>query len=373
MTVEIKEIHSVRDLKTFIRYPLTLYKGNPHYVPNLFTDEVNTLRSDRNPALVEARARYWLAYRGGEVVGRIAGMIVPKHEQKWGERYMRFGWVDFVDDPEVVQGLLGVVENWAKEEGMEGVHGPLGFTDLDREGMLVEGFDETTTLATIYNYPYYPKYLEALGYVKDVDWLEHQFTMSYKYKDKIDKAAELIAKRTNTHMFKGTKKDLLKIAPQIFEVINEAYRNLYGTVPLTEAQVKSYVNTYFGFANTDFIPLVLDKDDRLVAFGITFPSFSEALQKSKGELFPFGFIYFLKALRRNDKADLYLVGVRDEYRRSGVTAMLMKQILETFEKYGIKYIETNATLENNLDILAMWKYLDRRQHKRRRCYVKRFS
>ncbi len=371
MTVEIMEVTTVNGLKKFIRYPLTLYKGSPYYVPNLFADELNTLRADRNPAFEDARARYWLAYRNGKIVGRVAALIVTRHEEKWGERFMRFGWIDFIDEPEVVKALMDQVEGWAQQEGMDGVHGPLGFTDLDREGMLVEGFEEMTTLATIYNYPYYPKRLEELGYTKDADWIEHEFTFTLRSEEKVIRAAELIAKRTNTHLFKGNKKDLLRIAPQIFEIINEAYRHLYGTVPLSEAQVAAYVKTYFGLVIPDFIPLVMDENDRLVAFGITFPSFSKALQKSKGNLFPFGFIHFLRAMRRNDRADLYLVGVRDEYLGKGVTALMMHQIIQTFKKYGIKYIESNATLENNPDILAMWKYLDNRQHKRRRCYIKR--
>lgn len=372
MTVEIREVTSIRQLKTFIRFPLSLYRGNPYYVPAMYSDELNTLRVDRNPAFEDARARYWLAYRDGKVVGRIAGMIVPKHEQKWGENYMRFGWIDFIDDRDVVSALLNTVEEWARQENKEGLHGPLGFTDLDREGMLVEGFNEMTTLATLYNYPYYPQHLEALGYGKDVDWLDHEFTVTNRSAEKINKAAELVAKRTGLHMFKGSKKDLLKLAPQIFEVINEAYRGLYGTVPLTDRQVQAYINTYFGFVVTDYIPIVLDDNDRVVGFGITFPSFSRALQKTRGYLFPFGFIHFLRALRKNDRADLYLVGVRDEYRRSGITAMMMKQILNTFLRRGIKYVESNLTLETNLDILAMWKYLDNRQHKRHRCYIKKF-
>ena len=370
MAVEIREITTIKGLKRFIRYPLTLYKGSPYYVPSLFADELNTLRADRNPAFEDARARYWLAYRDDKIVGRVAAMIVPHHEEKWGEKYMRFGWIDFIDDAEVVKALMDQVEGWARQEGKNGVHGPLGFTDLDREGMLVEGFEEMATLATIYNYPYYPKRLEELGYTKDVDWIEHEFTFTTRLEEKISHSAELIAKRTNTHLYKCKKKDLLKIAPQIFDVLNEAYRHLYGTVPLSDAQIRGYINTYFGFANPDYIPLVMDENDRLVAFGITFPSFSRALQKSQGNLFPFGFIHFLRALRKNDRVDGYLVGVRDEYRGKGITALIMDQLFQTFKKYGIKYIETNPTLEKNLDILAMWKYLDSRQHKRRRAYVK---
>lgn len=373
MTVELREVTTLRQLKTFIRFPLVLYKDNPYYVPALYNDELNTLRWDRNPAFEDARARYWLAYRDGRVAGRIAAMIIPKHERKWGQNLMRFGWIDFIDDPEVVSALMETVEKWAKEEGKEGVHGPLGFTDLDREGMLVEGFNEMTTLATIYNYPYYPKHLEALGYVKDVDWLDHEFTVTNRSEEKIKKAAELVGKRTGLRLFKGTKKELLKLAPQIFEVIEEAYSELYGTVPLSEKQVQSYIDSYFGLVDLDYLPIVLDQNDRVVAFGITFPSFSRALQKSRGYLFPFGFIRLLRAVKKNDRADLYLVGVREEYRRTGITALMANQILQTFLNRGIKYVESNLTLETNLDILAMWKYLDNRQHKRHRSYIKRLN
>jgi len=373
MSVEIREVTTIRQLKTFIKFPLALYKNNPYYVPAIYNDELNTLRWDRNPAFEDARARYWLAFRDGKVVGRVAAMIIPKYAQKWGQNHMRFGWIDFIDDAEVVSALMGRVEAWAREEGMDAVHGPLGFTDLDREGMLVEGFNEMTTLATIYNYPYYPKHLEALGYVKDVDWLDHEFTVTNRSEDKIKKAAELIAKRTGLRLFNGSKKDLFKIAPQIFEVIGQAYEELYGTVPLSEKQVQAYINSYFGFVDLDYIPVVLDENDRVVAFGITFPSFSRALQKNRGYLYPFGFIHMLRAIKKNDRADLYLVGVRDEYRRTGITALLANQILQTFLKRGIKYVESNLTLETNLDILAMWKYLDNRQHKRHRSYIKRLN
>jgi GNAT superfamily N-acetyltransferase len=239
--------------------------------------------------------------------------------------------------------------------------------------MLIEGFDEMATLATIYNYPYYPKRIEELGYVKDVDWLEHQFTVTDKSMEKVTKASEIITKRLNLHLFKGSKKELKKLAPQIFDLINESYRHLYGTVPLSEEQTSAYINQYFGFANPEFIPLVLDANDRMVGFGITFPSFSKALQKSQGRLFPFGFIHFLRALRKNDLADLYLVGVRDEYLGKGVNALMMEQILRTFQKYGIQHVESNCTLEDNHDVRAMWKYLDNRQHKRRRCFVKHLA
>lgn len=373
MAVEIREVTRNRDLKTFIHYPLTLYKGNKMYVPSLFTDELNTLRWDKNPAFADAKARYWLAYREGRIVGRVAALVVPKHEKKWGEKYMRFGWLDFIDDAEVVHALMGKVEGWAKELGMRGIHGPLGFTDIDREGMLIDGFDEVATLATYYNYPYYQGRLEALGYAKDADWVEYEITLTSQSEEKIAKAAELIARRNNLHLFQGSKKELHELAPQLFDVLDEAYRHLYGTVPLSDAQVKAYVDSYFGFAITEFIPMVLDENEKVVAFGITFPSFSKALQKSKGNLFPFGFIHFLRAMKKNDRADLYLVGIRDAYLGKGVNAMMMAQIYRVFTKNGIKFVETNPNLELNNNVQVMWKYFKNRQHKRRRVFVKHLS
>jgi hypothetical protein len=373
MTVEIREVTSNRDLKTFIRFPLTLYKGNKYYVPSLFFDEMNMLRKDKNPAFADAKARYWLAYREGKIVGRVAALVLSKHEQKWGEKYMRFGWFDFIDDGEVSKALMGTVETWAKELGMKGIHGPLGFTDLDREGMLIEGFDEVATLATYYNYPYYQKHIEDLGYAKDVDWLEHEITVTDQSEEKIFKAAEIVARRSNLHMFTGDKKALREVAPKLFDVIDEAYRHLYGTVPLSEAQVKTYIDSYFGFVDPDYIPVVLDANERVVAFGITFPSFSKALQKNHGDLFPFGFIPVLRALKKNDRADLYLIGIRDEYLGKGVNAMVMAQIYRTFMKNGIKYVESNPNLELNNNILVMWKNFDTRQHKRRRVFVKHLA
>ncbi len=370
MTVEIKEVLSNRDLIAFIRYPLRLYKDNPYYVPSLFSDEVNTLRKDRNPAFNTAKARCWMAFREGEIVGRVAALYVPGDEIKWGNKYVRFGWLDFIDDAEVVSALMAKVEDWARELGMNGVHGPLGFTDMDREGMLVEGFDSIATLATNYNYPYYKERLEALGYGKDVDWLEFNITLETEYEARIARAAELVGKKYNLHMFKGTKQQLLKLAPQIFEVIEEAYRELYGTVPLTKEQVNTYINSYFGLAIVDYIPIVLDENDRVVAFGITFPSFSKALQKSKGRLLPFGFVHFLRAMKKNDVADLYLVGVRDEYRGMGLNGMCMHQIYQVFKKNGVRCVDTNLNLETNNDVQAMWKYFETKQTKRMRCFVK---
>ena len=366
----IKEIFTRSELKTFIEFPHKLYKDNPYWVPSLFFDEVNTLTKDKNPAFNTASARYWLAFMDGKIVGRIAGIRIPAHQEKWGENLVRFGWFDFIDDAEVVGALLGKVEAWAKEIGAEGVHGPLGFTDLDREGMLVDGFEELATLATNFNFPYYPKRMEELGYTKDVDWVSNEIQLVDKAMDRVEQVAEIVAKRYELHLFNGSKKDLYKIAPQIFEVVNEAYRKLYGTVPLTEKQIKTYIDQYFGFALLKYITVVLDKNDRAVAFGITFPSFSKALQRSRGKLFPFGFIHFLWALYFNDTIDLYLEGVIDEYRGKGLNGMMMNILFKNYIKSGIKKVETNLTLENNNDVQVQWKYFEARQHKRHRVYIK---
>jgi GNAT superfamily N-acetyltransferase len=373
MTVEIREVQNHRQLRDFIRFPLSLYKNNRYYVPSLYMDEMNTLRSDKNPAFAEAQARYFLAYRDGKIVGRVAGILVPKHELKWGDKYMRFGWLDFIDDPEVSTALISEVEKWAQELGMNGLHGPLGFTDLDREGMLIDGFDEVATLATLYNYPYYQTHIEALGYTKDVDWLEYEIIMSGEHMGQIRRTADLVAKKYNLHLLKGNKRTLLKYAPQLFDVLDEAYRNLYGTVPLSKAQVQGYINSYFGFAIPEFIPIILDANDKVVAFGITFPSFSEALQKSKGDLLPFGFIHFLKAMKKNKIADLYLIGVRDEYRGKGLNSMMMVQIYDAFTKHGISIVEGNPNLEDNIAVQTMWKFFENRVRKRRRCFVKHLT
>jgi GNAT superfamily N-acetyltransferase len=373
MTVEIREVQSKQELATFIRYPLHLYKDNPYYVPSMYADELNSLRKDRNPAFAVDQAHYWLAYRDGEVVGRVAGIYVPDDEKKWGKKQVRFGWLDFIDDIEVVRALMEKVESWAKELGMEGIHGPLGFTDMDREGMLVEGFETIATLATGFNYPYYKDRMEELGYVKDIDWLNFTITMETEYEARIARAAELVSKRYNLHMYKGPKSGLKKLGPQIFDVIEEAYRELYGTVPLTKGQVDAYIKNYFGLAIIDYVPIVLDENDKVVAFGITFPSFSVALQKSQGRLFPFGFIHFLAAMKKNEVADLYLVGVRDEYRGKGLNSMLMDQIYHVFKKNHVRFVDTNLNLETNNDIQAMWKYFGTKLNKRFRCFVKQLN
>jgi GNAT superfamily N-acetyltransferase len=374
MEVQIKEVTSLKDLKAFIHFPFTLYRNNQYWVPNLVSDDLNTLRKDKNPAFETCEARYWLAYRNASIVGRVAAILNHPHIEKWGQRYMRFGWLDFIDDPQVSTALLQAVEGWAKENGMTAVHGPLGFTDMDREGMLVEGFNELSTMATYYNHPYYPAHMEKLGYTKDIDWVEYEISMPAEPDEKITRMANIVIKRNKFRLLElRTKKELLNHAKELFRLLENEYQVLYGFVPLTPKQVDGYINQYFGFVTPDFVPMVYNEKNEMVAFGVALPSLSRALQKSHGRLFPFGFISLLKALKKNDRADLYLVAVKSEYRGSGANAILMNSMYEVFRKIGVKKIETNPELETNRLVQGQWKYFETRQHKRRRVFIKQLT
>ncbi len=367
----IKEVTTLKELRTFIRYPLQLYKGNPYYVPTLFADDYETLRWDKNPAFDHCEAKYWLAYQDGKLVGRVAGIVNKLYKEHWGVNCGRFNWIDFIDDPDVSKALLDTVEAWTKTFNVEAVHGPLGFTDMDREAMLVEGFDQLGTMVGFYNYPYYREHLEKLGYVKAVDWVEYEITVPKEPVEAIAKVAEAAKQRSNLHILKvKKKKDILKYAPQMFEVFNDAYKHLYGVVPLTERQIALAIKQYFGMIVPEFAPFVINEKDELVGFGITMPSFSLALQRSHGQLFPFGFIHLLKAMKKNDRADLYLIGVKDEYKGKGVNAIMMDHILKTFQAKGVTKVESNPELETNSLVQTQWKYFEKRQHKRRRVFIK---
>lgn len=371
MSIRIQEVASRRDLRTFVDFPYGLYKGNPYFVPPLRFDEEATLRKDKNPAYDYCDARLWLVFRDNRVAGRVAAIHNKAYIEKWKNKYLRFGWLDFVDDGAVIAALMERVETWARELGMTAVHGPLGFTDLDHEGMLVDGFDQLGTLATLYNYPYYPRRMEALGYRKDADWLEYLAKVPSVIPENLDRISEIVLRRQQLTLLQAKKpKDILPYAPAIFELINVAYGNLYGVVPLTDRQIDYYVKQYFSFIRADFVPIVLDKAGKLAAFGVTMPSLSRALQKANGRLFPFGFIHLLRALRNNTLGDLYLVAVRPDLQGKGVNALLMREVNKAFIRKGITTAESNPQLEHNNRIQAMWEYFEARQHKRRRCYIK---
>ncbi len=369
--LQVKEVNTIRELKKFIRFPNELYSKNPYWIPPLTFDELNTLRKDRNPAFEYCESKYWLAYKDGRIAGRVAGIINHRYIQKWGKKYVRFGWLDFIDDTEVSEALMKTVESWAIKKGMKGVHGPLGFCDLDREGMLIEGYDELGMLITNYNAPYYPVYLDKLGYCKDVDWVEFEIKIPEELPERVEKINDIVLKRLKLKILPAKRsKDFMPYVRDVFYLLNEAYKNLYGVVELTEKQIDAYVKQYFGYINPDYVRLILDQDDKLAAFGIALPSLSLALKKNGGNIFPFGFLHIMKAIKKNNRLDLLLVAVRPDLQGKGVNALILADINRMAVKNGLKYAETGPELEENKDVQGLWKFYETRQHKRRRCYVK---
>lgn len=374
MSIMIEEVSTKKKFKQFVDFPYSLYKGNKYFVPPLKFDEAATLDRKKNPAFDYCESRMWIATDNEKVVGRVAGILNHAFIEKWGKRYLRFGWLDFIDEPEVAEKLLAHVEAWAREKKCEAIHGPMGFTDLDHEGMLIEGFEETGTLATIYNYPYYPKHLEKLGFIKDTDWKEFLIKVPNEMPEKVERLAALIEKKYQLKTLKAKNpKEVLHYAPQIFDLINRSYAHLYGVVDLTDKQIAYYTKQYFSFIRTDYLSLVTDAQQKLIAFAITMPSLSAALQKGHGRLFPFGFLYLLSAMRKNKLADMNLVAVHPEWQGKGVNAILMREITENYIKNGIQFAETNPELEDNMAVQSLWTYYEGRQHKRRRCYIRHLN
>lgn len=372
MSMEIRRVETKRDLKTFITLPLRMYRGNPYWVPPLQFDEWATLDKSRNPAFEFSEAEYWLAYKDGKLAGRIAALINHRYVEKWGNKYGRFGWVEFIEDFEVAEALFRTAEDWLRSKGMVGVNGPMGFTDLDKEGLLIEGFNEMGTMPMIYNHPYYPEYIERLGYTKDVDWLEYEVKVPDSIPEKVLRVQDLVAKRNGLRIYewKTTRELRQKFAKDIFALLDEAYAPLYGTTPLSERQVESYIDQYLGFADPRFTKVVVDGDDRLVSFGIVFPSLSRALQRSRGSLWPFGWIHFLYAMKFPKGIDMLLIAVDQKHKALGAVAFLMTALITSCQKVGVVSAETAGELETNVEVQSLWKGYDRRQHKRRRAYIK---
>jgi GNAT superfamily N-acetyltransferase len=370
-TVDIREVVTRADLKRFVAFPERLYRGHPQYVPKLFDEELNTLLRDKNPAFDYCEARYWMAYRDGQPVGRIAGIISRRYLEVWKRPRIRFGWFDVVDDQDVTAALLGAVEAWGRERGLAEIHGPLGFCDMDREGMLIEGFDELDLLITNYNFPYYPLHLERLGYVKDVDWVEFQVPVPDTMPASVDRLARVVLDRAKLRLLETkARRDLLPYVPGVFALVNEAYRELYSVVAISDRQIASYTKTFFGFINHEFVKFILDGDGQVAAFGIAMPSLSRALQKGRGRLFPFGFLHLLRALRVNDRIDLLLIAVRPDLQNKGVPAVLINEVWKASIRNGIRFAETGPELETNEKIQALWTPFNPRLHRRRRCFLK---
>ncbi len=374
MTLEIKKIApNTKELKQFVKFGIDLYKDNPYFVPPLISDEVNTLHPDRNPAFDFCEAQSFMAYRDNRPVGRITGIINNVVNKRTGEKVVRFGFVDFIDDEEVVDALFDAVEEWGRERGMNTIVGPMGFSDMDHEGMLVEGFEELGTMATIYNHPYYPEHLERLGFVKDVDWVEFRIAIPDAVPEKYARIAEIAQKRNNLRVLKYTNRKKLKddYGHALFRLINESYDHLYGYSPLTDRQIEHYIDMYLGILRLEDICVIVNAEDKLIGLGITIPSFSRALQKSKGELFPTGWWHLLKALRgKTDTVDLLLIAIKPEYQNKGINALVFNVLIPGYVKNGYKWAESNPELEDNNSVQLQWQYFDYRQHRRRRAYRK---
>lgn len=371
MSYLIKEADSEKLLKDFISFQYDLYKGNDYFIPPLRMDEKKTLKKKTNPAFDFCDAKYWLVYKDGKIAGRIAGIINRKYIEKWKVNEARFGWLDFIDDKNVSSLLLDTVEKWAKAHGMNCIHGPLGFTDMDGEGMLIEGFEEESTLGSIYNYPYYVRHIEDHGYEKDVDWVEYSAKIPEEIPEKIGRIAKIAAERNKLKILKlKTAKEVSKYAYDVFYLINETYKDLYGFVELSDKQIDGYVKQYFSFVRPEYVPLIVDENGRLAGFGITMPSLNRALKIMNGKLLPFGFIRLLREMKKSKALDLYLTAVRTDMQNKGVNAMLIDHIYRICIKNGIKTVETNRELETNLKVQSQWKFFETRQHKRRRCFKK---
>ena len=374
MAIIIKKVSSKKELKTFIRFNYELYKGNPYSVPDLYDDMLNTFSSKKNAAFEFCEAEYFLAYKDNKVVGRVAAIINNRANQTWDKKEVRFGWIDFIDDEEVSSALLKAVEDWGKQKGMDTITGPLGFTDMDAEGMLIEGFDQLGTMATIYNYPYYPQHMEKLGFEKDADWVEFKLMVPDKLPEKFIRISEIILQKYKLKIKKLTRKEIKEkhYGQKIFDLINEAYAPLYGFSKMTQGQIDQYVNTYLPLLDLRMVSIVETEDGELVAAGISMASLSKALQKAKGRILPFGWFYLLKALfiKRPKVLDLLLVGVKPEYQSKGVNALLFYDLVPTFKKMGFIYGESNPELEENKKVQAQWSAFESVQHKRRRAFKK---
>ncbi len=372
MSIEVKEVVTKKDLKKWVDFPNKLYKDVPQYVPFLFADEMGTFSKDKNPAYDFCETKLYLAYKNGELAGRIGVLINNAANEKWGGDNIRFTRFDFIDDYEVSKALFDKVIDWARERGLNKVIGPIGFTDMDHEGMLIEGFDELNMSITFYNHPYYIDHMQKLGLDKEVDWVEYQIRVPEKVDPKYEKMSEFLLKRNGYKLVEYTnRKVLIKEAYEAMKVIDEAFSKLYGTVPLTDKVIDDAIKNNISLVNLDYVCSVKDKDDNIIAFGLLVPSIAKALKKSNGRLFPFGIFRLLKALKgKNDTLEMYFIAVRPELQKKGIPAIIMNHILKNCVKNGVKICETGPELELNESVQSLWKDFDARHHKRRRCWQK---
>ena len=375
--IEIRRVSNRQELQQFVQFYYDLYRGNDCAVPYLYMDEMATLRHDKNPSFECCEAEYFMAFRDGAPVGRVAAIINRRANERWNCHQVRFGWFDFIDDPEVSSTLLKAVEDWGRQKGMTEIAGPLGFIDTDREGMLVEGFDALSTMYVNYNYPYYPQHMERMeGFNKDNDYVEMKVKVPEQVPDKFAKITEMVRKRYGLRVHKFSRKELIDegYAHQLFDLLNTTYKDLYGFSQLSDCQIDRLVNDYIKIADLNLVTGVMD-GDKLVGFGITFPSFSRAMQKTHdGRFLPFGWWHMLKVLKwhKTDSVDLLLIGVLPEYRAKGANALIFDDLIRWFQRYHFKWAITGPQMENNEGVLSQWQYLEATQVRRHRCYRKKF-
>lgn len=369
--ISIKEVKSDKDLMEFIKFPMDLYKNNDKYVPPLINDEKNIWNKEENPALLYSEAKQYLAQKNGKTVGRIAVMINHKEEKELGIRKVRFGWLDFIDDLEVSQALIETAIDYAKEKNYPKIEGPMGFTNLDKAGMLTFGFEKIATMIGLYNFDYYPQHLEKLGLVKEKEWVEFEINFPETLPEKVVKFNNLVKEKYKLKVLRfANKSEILPYVEPMFKLLDETYKNLSTYTPISEEQIKTYKEKYFSFIDKDYIICIADEKGNLVSFAITMPSYSKALQKAKGKLFPFGWWHFLQAGKKNERANFYLIGIHPDYQRRGVTSIIFKEIYDIFRKKGVKFLETNPELEENKNIQLLWQDYQPVNHKRRRTYSK---
>lgn len=374
MEIIVKEVASKKELKAFVRFNVDLYRYCPYHVPGLISDEMSTLSAEKNPAFDFCEAKYFLAYKGENVVGRIAGIINHSANEIWKQKNARFSYVDFIDDGEVAAKLFEAAENWAKSKGMNAIHGPLGFTDLDHEGLLVHGFDQISTMAASYSYPYYQGYIEQLGYEGEQDWHEMKVNVPKEVPERHARIAGLVMKKYGMKLVKFRKtKDIWPYAYKLFELLNKAYAPLYGYSPLSERQIKYYIDMYIPILRLELVSLVVrEADDEVIGVGICMPNLSKALKKAGGSLFPFGFISLLKTLygKKVKVIDMLMIGVHPDYQNKGVNAVIFIDLITEMNKLGAEYCESNPELVMNHKVQSMWDGFDVEYHKRRRAYIK---
>lgn len=374
MPVDIVTATTRKQLKIFAEYPNKLYRGNPYYVPTIASADVDIFDRKKNASYEFCDAEFFLAYKDGELVGRVAAIINPRANEAWGRQCVRFGWIDFIDDREVSAALLGKVEEWGLARGMEFIEGPLGFTDFDTEGMLVEGFEELGTSVTFYHHPYYKEHLEALGYGKETDWVERRIRIPEVLPERYLRYAATMGERYGLHCQRYTRRQIFSqdIGRKFFNLVNETYNKLYGFSTLSEGQIRQYTKLYMSMLDLDLVTFINDSEDNMVAFGVMIPSMSKALQKSGGKYFPFGWYHLMKALlfKKTDTVDMLLIAVHPDYRSKGVPAMIIADIFPRVMKFGFKWAETNPELETNLAVQNLWTAFENRQHRRRRVYGK---